>query len=189
MTSISRSAICPAASLGRAIPAIAALSVQRAGGGMKSSTPQLARQLGEPLAKPRIRGHPSPHADPLHSGAANRLSCLGDDHVDDCLLKTGRQVADKLRFELGDLVPGVLAAERVEDCRLQAREAKEQPRVVQERARKRKRRGIATLGRPLDRGTAGITQAQQVRHLVECLSRGVVGRSTQKLAPKRIWQT
>ena len=50
----------PAQSLGRAIPAIAALSVQSAGGGMNSSTPSSAGHRADPLAEPRFAATPPP---------------------------------------------------------------------------------------------------------------------------------
>ena len=89
-----------------------------------------------------IGGDSAANAEPLHAGANERLARLGHDRVDDGLLKARRQVADQLGARVGHDLAGILAVKRVENRRLEAGKAQQQPLVVQERARKRERRGF-----------------------------------------------
>ena len=79
--------------MSKAIPAIAALSVQSDSGGMNSSTPIVVGHRGEPLAEPGVGRHAAADPQPLQAGPLEGLAGLGDEDVDHRLLKLAARSA------------------------------------------------------------------------------------------------
>ena len=119
---------------------------------MNSSTPSSAAIVADPLAEPRIRRHAAADAQPLQSRSARapgaswprarRRPLPGSS-------RPGRRSRPRRAGSRRD--SRILPAERVEDRRLQAGEAEDQPIVVQERSGKGERLAIAALRHALDR--------------------------------------
>ena len=181
VTSMSRSATWPAASLAKATPAIAALSVQRARGGMKSSTPSSTARASSRSRNRALAATPPPtpsRVRPVRSSAWRVLATRTSTAA------SWKLAARSATSSGGGGVPCVrriLAPEGVEDGRLQPREAEGEPIVVEERPREGERRAVPAPGRPLDLGAAGIAQAEQAGDLVERLARRVVDRAAEEL--------
>ncbi len=129
------------------MPAIAALSVQRASGGMNNSTPFGVGHRGESLAERGVGGDAAADPEPLQPGSLEGLAALGDEHVDDGFLKARGQVGDLIGRRGRAGLAGVLAAEGVEDGGLQAGEAEVEAVVVEEGAGEGEGFRVACRGR------------------------------------------
>ena len=182
---MSRLETWPAASLASAIPAMAALSVQSASGGMKTSTPSASAISMSRRRSREFAATPPPTPSrfmPVRFSAWRVLATMTSTTASWKLAATS---LTRLAIQVGRNLSRVLSAQGIEDGRLQARETPDQPIVMQERSGKGKRRRIAALGRSLDLGTAGISQAEQAGHLIEGFARRVVGRAPEKLVLER----
>ncbi len=87
---------CWARHFSTATAAMAALSVQRLRGGIKSSARFGGHHLFEAAAQARIGGHATADREAGQSQAMHRLSCFGDQNVHHGLLKTGSEISTLL---------------------------------------------------------------------------------------------
>src|SRR3954452_15808881 len=93
---------------------------QRGDGQLDSQVPG---HLGDLVAKPGVARHAAADAEPSHPVPEQRLSGLADQDVDHRLLEARGDDGDDTAGGRGRGGPRILPADRIEDGRLQAREA------------------------------------------------------------------
>ena len=98
---------------------------------MNSSTPSSVVIFARRSRNREFAATPPPTPSRFIPVRQERLAGLGDDDIDDRFLKARGQVAELVFADGCRSSLSVLAVERIQDRRLQAREAQEQPLVVQ----------------------------------------------------------
>ena len=161
-----------------AAPIIAALSVQSSRGTSFSRRPRSAQISPTRSRSGPFAATPPPRATAGQSPCVERPLELRRQLADDRRLKARGKVGAALREAIVAKV-----ARRVDERRLEAREAEVEARVARHRDRERERVGIAVARDPLDLRAARVAEAEDPRRLVERLAGGVVERLTEDLEP------
>ena len=159
---------------------IAALSVQSETGTSLSRRPSSSQSAWVRARSSVFAATPPPSAMAGQSPAAGRAAQLRDELIDDRPLEGGGEVGPPA---LGLLRPEI--ADLVDQRRLQSAEA-EVEAAFAHRHREVERLWIASLGRPLDRRSAWIAEAEEPSALVEGLACRVVQGLTDHLEARWI---
>ena len=138
----------------------------------------LGADLADPLAKRPVR------RDAAAQGYGGPIALV------ERALELCRQLADDRRLKARGKVGAALreailakVARRIDERRLEAREAEVEAGVARHRDRERERLGIALARDPLDLRAARVAEAEDPRRLVERLAGGVVERLPEDLEP------